>query len=162
MASAELNCSLKQGPKSQPLLFSNSSHWPERFPWLFTFSKLGLADEQTDRHMVFSLGSPVQEDSEPVISQNDFHDQRGADTMNLLEVVIAVEQGQASDEGHHHQLHQGPGRRLGARARAHWSLVTGVLLIIIRWALRSLVRVPINNKSNPKKFIRYFTNFLSV
>ena len=50
--------------------------------------------------------------------------------MDLLEVVIAVEEGQAADEGHHHQLHQGPGRGLGAWARAHGGLVTGVLLMI--------------------------------
>ena len=63
--------------------------------------------------------SPVQEDGEPVIGQDDFHDERGSDPVHLLEVVIAVEQGQAPDEGHHHQLHQGPGRRLGARAGTH-------------------------------------------
>lgn len=66
-----------------------------------------------------SAFSPVQEDGEPVIGQDDFHDERGADPVHLLEVVIAVEEGQAPDEGHHHQLHQGPGRGLGARAGAH-------------------------------------------
>ena len=30
--------------------------------------------------------------------------------MDLLEVVVAVEECQAPDEGHHHQLHGGPGR----------------------------------------------------
>ena len=75
--------------------------------------------------------SPVEEDSEPVIGQDDFHDQGGAHAVNLLEVVIAVEQRQAADEGHHHQLHQAPGRGLGARAGAHRGLVTRVLPVLL-------------------------------
>ena len=67
--------------------------------------------------------SPVEEDSEPVVSKDDFHDERGADPVDLLEVVVAVEQGQAPDEGHHHQLHQAPGRGLRPGPGAHHSLV---------------------------------------
>ena len=36
--------------------------------------------------------------------------------MHLLEMVIAVQEGQAPDERHHHQLHHAPGRRVGVVA----------------------------------------------
>ena len=48
--------------------------------------------------------------------------------MHLLEVVVAVEQRQAPDEGHHHELHGGPGRGFGPGARAHGSHVAGIPL----------------------------------
>ena len=56
-----------------------------------------------------NVSPPIEQHSEPVVSQGDFHDEGGSDTVHLLQVVVAVQQRQAPDERHHHQLHRRPG-----------------------------------------------------
>ena len=50
------------------------------------------------------LGIPVQYHGKAEVGQGDLHDEAAAHTVNLLEVVVAVQQSQAS--GNQKELHQ--------------------------------------------------------
>ena len=93
-------------------------------PGLLHILKLGAHQSKHDQagHNTFSMmlfvittmtrqnvSPPIEQHSEPVVSQGDFHDEGGADPVHLLQVVVAVQQRQAPDKRHHHQLHRGPG-----------------------------------------------------